>query len=296
VKSRTRSLKELVGEIKAEKKAERSPSETLKKIIDDYSLSGRFDRYVNAHKEELARYISDHESSPTLFRASAAGKCQQYQAFKAVDQPYTDTVNRPGRQMRALYNGTFGHLRWHFMFDALDEAGLVISEAAEESHVHPEISLSGSIDRRITFDYMGVPFKAVIDYKTIASRYWKMLVKPQWDHFMSQHAYDLLGFEGDAFMLLYENKDTQELKIYDNPYDEVTRRRLRTMYANMTKWVAQYKLDEQPRIVLPLIVRWCKWCEFQKACLQEHPDLPEQQKRIGEEEVDEDDGEVDPIW
>jgi hypothetical protein len=286
-------LKAFVDSLKAEDKAERTPSATLLKIIEDYSASDRFDQFVLTHRASLPDYISDHATSPRPFRASAAGKCQQSQVYNAVKHPETDKIRRPPRQFRALYNGTFSHLRWHLMFDALHADGIVTTLAAEELHINDDLKLSGSIDRLIEFQYLEEPFRTILDFKTIRAQYWKDLIKPQWDHFMSAHAYKMLHFDAKNYMLLYENKDTQELKIYDFAFDEVTERRLSSMYFNMAMWRDQYLCRDpiEVRIKLPLIVRWCRYCPWQKACLEEHPDLHEQQQRIGEEEMD--DGEVD---
>jgi hypothetical protein len=281
------ALSAFVKSIKSETKAERSPSATLAKIIEDYCASDRFDRFLDTMKSSLPEYISEHQT-PRLFTASAAGKCQQQQVFKAVRMPKTDKQNRPPRQFRALYNGTFSHLRWHIMFDALHYDGTVVTFEKEHRRFNDGLNLSGAIDRLIQFDYMGKPFKSVIDFKTIKSSDFVALRKPQWDHYLSQHAYSLLGYDSNGGMVLYENKDTQEIKVFDFPYDEVTTQRLRSMYANMERWVLQHR-SEVPmnaRELLPLIVKWCRYCEWQKACLVAHPDLPEQQNRIGEEESD----------
>jgi hypothetical protein len=290
-------LAAFVGKIKEEHKALDSPSATLAKLIDDYCKTPHFDTYLAAHRHDLVQYVDDKRQIRKRFRASAAGKCQQQQAFSVLAleglPPGTkfikSVVDRPARQYRALHNGTFSHLRWHLVFDALHEQCIVTTYRKEAYRVNHELDLDGTCDRIIGFPFDGREIVAIIDFKTIKSRYFERLIRPQDDHRMQHHAYRELHYEQDigrpidCWLMLYEDKNDHTLKIYDQPYDELTIKKLRRMYRDIPAWLEEMRRIDLPKTTkLPLIVTWCKVCEYQDACLLEHPDLKEQQLKIGE--------------
>ena len=305
------ALTPFIKQLKSETKAEKSPSATLKKIIDDYCTSGNFDSFLHKNKSNIEGYIADQgRPRSTRHRASQVGKCAQASAFALANKLYREAQPiealgtlqptqhsavrsiRPARQYRALYNGTFFHLRMHIMFDALHEQGIVRTLYAENLAYNEELSLSGTVDRVVEFDYLGKVYRGVIDYKSIKSRDFDHLIKPQTDHVWQQHAYDLLGlYEAHGFIMLYENKDTHDLKVFDRPYDEILRYKIIRELKQIDEYAVQVinGVPIENRINLPLIVTWCRYCSFEMACKAQHPDLEEQQARIGDDDDDEDD-------
>ena len=305
------ALTAFVKQLKDETKAEKSPSAMLKKMIDDYCLSGNFDAYLNKHKSKIESYIADQGLPRTSrHRASQVGKCAQASAFALANKQYrtahpTENLGteipvpystmrsiRPARQFRALYNGTFFHLRTHIMFDALHDNGTVRTLYAEHLAYNEEFSLSGTVDRVIEFDYLGETYRGVVDYKSIKSHDFDALIKPQTDHIWQQHAYDLLGlYKAHGYVMLYENKDTHDLKIFDRPYDEI----LRYKIIRELKQIEEYALQVvngvpfENRIDLSLVVTWCRYCPYEMACKLQHPDLEERQLRIGDDDDDDTD-------
>jgi hypothetical protein len=284
-------LAAFVTSIKEETKAERSASATLRKIIDDYSMSGKFDAYLAAHKDDLATYVSD-QSLPrrSRFRASQVGKCLQETAFKIAGFPeHRTSSKRPARQYRALHNGTFMHLRYHLMFDAMHEAGLVTTLYSEDLVYLDALDLSGTVDRVVEFPYLGKTIRAVLDFKSIKAAYFDALIKPETPHAKQQHAYDLFDkYHADVWLMVYENKDTHELKLYDFPYSDLTKQQIIRELRMVSEFVAQVAngIPIEDRIKLPLVVTWCRYCPYDPSCLLQHPDLREQQEGIGEEVED----------
>lgn len=264
------ALMSLVSEIKSETKAERSASETLKKIIDDYCKTDEFRKYLQTHRAEAGDYLEDATTPPGeyRYRASSAGKCLQAQAFKVVAKQLPlplDKVVRSAENQRALYNGTFMHMRYHMMFDALHEKGIVFTHAKEERHYDAESSVTGGIDRLIEFDYAGGRVSGVIDMKSIKSFNYGRLVQPEAAHEAQQACYRLLGFNADRWFMLYEDKDTHALKIYDLPYREGAVDDLRARYKRADEWIEAYIQSNQlPK--LELDTQWCNWCEYQTVC------------------------------
>ena len=300
-KKSTSGLAAIIGSIKADDKAKKSPSTYLRKVIDDYCveevfdprrnrMTTVFDLYISTHANDLKKYVDTAEDERKgRFRGSAAGKCPQQQAYDIVHREAPtmltpSAVNRPARQMRALYNGTFGHIRWHMMFDALHERGLVRTLFAEDHRLNAELSMSGTIDRMIEFEFEEETLRAIVDFKTMKARYFDQLTGPNEDHMLQHHSYDELDYKADFWIMLYENKDTHELKIYDTPYSEVAKRKLRNRYEVMPVWIEQFKRGDIQRINLPLVTNWCNYCPWQKQCAQEHPDLADQQARAGDDE------------
>lgn len=271
-----------ISNIKARDKAERSPSETLKALVESYTGSDEFDKYMLANSWRIPQYIKASEGVKTRYRGSAAGKCVQQQAFNVLmhETPEssilvgTEGFVRPARQMRALHNGTFGHARWHLVFDGLHERGEVETLCNEVRNVSSTLNLSGSLDRMIAFPFEGERFTAVIDFKTMKSGYWMPLREPQADHARQHHAYRILGWKANAWMMLYENKDTHELKIYDREYDDVITKELLNNYAIMETWVGEVENNAPLTVTLPLETTWCGFCNFRKPCKLLHPEEP----------------------
>jgi hypothetical protein len=298
------ALSRFVQSIKDEDRASHSIGDTLKKILDDYTGSREFQQYCSDHAEDAAKYLKKQEGERQgRWRASSAGKCVQAQAFDVVLNELAEKLDdhdwfkearttnplhvpllyievvRPARQVRALDNGTFGHVRWHMVFDALHEKGIVTTLFAEELRYYPLLQLSGTCDRVVEFKYGGKMVRAVIDFKTIKTRYFTTLIGPQRDNAAQQHAYDLMGFGADVFIMLYECKDDQELKLYDRPYDPDLIATMDREYKLANRWVDQLLEGRKPDVELPLETSWCSWCPWNKTCAKLHPDRPDLVKK-----------------
>lgn len=271
-------LAKFVRTIKADSKADRSPAEYLKKIIDDYDRSGEFDKYITTHADYVSKYLTPEKRGRGWWRSSAAGKCLQEQAFNFIEdrnrfersEPIT---RRPPEQHRALNNGTFVHIRWHLFFDALHEKGLVRTLWAEELRYDDERILSGTVDRVIEFEFDSETIRAIIDFKSMKANYFDPLLEPQLDHAMQQHAYKFFKYGVGWWIMLYENKNTHVLKIFARQYDDVMIEKLNEQYRKLNNWVSLIDAgainDQLPP--LPLITDWCRYCEWNKACLSLHP-------------------------
>lgn len=269
------NLKDLVAEIKSETKAEASAGATLKKIIDDYLLTDKFRDYLGDHRADAVQYIPERGDPPGRFRASSAGKCLQEQCFKAAKKAGlnfpTNVVNRPARNARALLNGTFSHVRWHMIFDALHAEGTVETLAFEVRSYNGQLQLTGAFDRLVRFVYGTASITILVDFKTIKSYSFTNLVGPTPDHAAQQHSYEMLnGYGADKWAMLYEDKDTQEIKIYEQDYDHEMFANLRNRYALGNAWmnaaIKTQSVFDLPK--LPLQTDWCRWCNYQTICGQ----------------------------
>lgn len=269
-------LARVVRRIKDDAKAQKTPSTLLKSIIDAYCVSGCFDDYLWQNRQNVMKYFSNPgEDRSENFRASAAGECAQAQAYtvlvkKGLMEERRD-VPRPAKTMRALYNGTFFHVRCHMMFDALDHDGVIETLYAEKRFINKELSLGGTVDRGIALTFNEERIEANLDFKSMASKYFNELYKPSAANMAQQHAYHLLGARGTLWMMLYENKDTHEMMVFDFPYSEIELHRLKRQYDLINAWVANVENKTMQTVTLPLITDWCNWCPFNADCLKDNP-------------------------
>jgi len=263
-------LADFAKEFKRQDRAQEDVSAYLGKVIDDYMVDpDRLDDYVSEHLDKVKLYFTKPDGiTRQPYRASSAGKCLQQQAFKARDWPETDAVNRKPAQQRALSTGTFIGVRWHMVFDALHDLGLVETIAAEVRFSNPTLHLGGSPDRIIRVPILDRE-PIILDFKTIKARYWEQLLAPQQAYIDQVHAYKLL-MEGlseytqpTRYCILYENKNTHELKIYDRPFEDAKLHQLRENYDMLEHW-------DGIEPTLPLNTDWCIYCPWQKACKAIH--------------------------
>ena len=273
-------LARFTASIKATDKAKRNPAEALLHIIDEYTLSQQFDEYMTRHAADLVRYLKPERTRPGRWRASAAGKCLQSQAFTTAEKLKPGRFKRSlipqqrnANTYRALANGTFTHIRWHFVFDALHEAGTVRTIVAEDLRVVENQRVSGTVDRVIEFDYGGEVIRAIIDFKSMKSTYFDPLVEPAPDHVLQVSSYALFSYGAKWYMLLYECKNTHKLKIYARKFDELVVAQVVENLRKLNNWtdlVLEGAIDDQlPR--LPLITDWCRFCEWTEDCKKLNP-------------------------
>jgi len=274
-------LAKFTASIKAVDKAKRNPAESLVAIIDAYTESGQFDTYITEHAADVVKYLKPETKRAGRWRASAAGKCLQEQAFNVVDREKPGRFKRgpaitPRRveTLRALANGTFTHIRWHMLFDALRANGEVETLFAEDLRYYEDGKLSGTVDRVIEFRFDGEIIRAVIDFKSMKTTYFDPLLEPADDHEMQQMAYSLFKYDASWWMMLYECKNTHKLKVYARKYDEL---KIGKVYDNLRKlnnWVDLVVVgainDQLPR--LPLITTWCRYCQWNAPCKALNPE------------------------
>lgn len=245
-------------------------SEYLEKIIDDYTLSGEFDDYLKRHAEDVVKYLRpDNTIRTVMFRASSAGTCWQEQCFRATGEPESDVITRPAKQIRALHNGTFLHARYHLYFDALEEKGLLRTIAAETLREDKEFELSGTIDRVIAFDRGGVTKVFVVDFKSIKSAQFRKLAGegPKPEHAKQQMKYHILKWNADGWCMLYEDKDSHDIRIYTKPYDTELIEQIKKEHKRAMEWVELRKTGANYPFPPDMLSRtWCNYCPYRAKC------------------------------
>lgn len=274
-------LARFTASIKATDKSNRNPAEKLLQIINDYTQTEQFDAYITRHAADVVRYLKPDIVRPGRWRASSAGSCLQEQAFRTVAREKAGRFSagpaitqRKSETMRALANGTFMHIRWHLLFDALGELGYVETLFAEDLRYDKQTQLSGTVDRVIEFEFEGKPLRAIIDFKSMKSTYFDPLLEPTPSHEMQQMAYDLFGYDADCWMMLYECKNTHKLKIYARRYNPAQVQHVVDNLRKLNNWVDLVNVgaidDQLPH--LPLITDWCRYCHWSVPCKKLNPD------------------------
>jgi hypothetical protein len=253
-------------------------SEYVEKLLEDVAQSGdEFDAYLKANAAKLPGYFApDNVERSVLFRASSAGTCWQAQVYKAAGVPESNVVKRPGKQLRALHNGTFTHARYHMYFEFLQSKGLLKIIAAEEMRENAEFQLSGTVDCVIEIKWLEKTLRFVVDFKSIKAKYFQELLwspqgpgGPKKEHEAQQAKYDILGWGADGWMMIYEEKDSHEVKVFAKAYNQGLITKIKGEHAAAIAWVAA----REGKLPLPPIVldrKWCSYCEWKKTCTKEN--------------------------
>jgi len=202
----------------------------IKEKIDDFYLSKQRDR----DKEHF--YITD------------AGKCPRsvYFQFKKIPKKPMDA-----RVMRVFEHGDHTHLR---IISSLFSLGLV---KATEIDIPNKEFIHGRADVIITID--GEPY--VVEIKSMNSSSFSRLEAPDPDHYKQIQMY-LYFFNIKKGIVLYENKNTQELKEFAVDYDETT---VRDILEKFHILMEQIKSNIIPSV--NNVDTWkCNYCAYAEEC------------------------------
>lgn len=136
-------------------------------------------------------------------------QCVRYLTYTLYKRPRGKNIS--SKLQRIFDVGKDMHIRYQNMFKEMDIL------VAMEVPVHNELPpIKGNADAIILKPY--TKERHVAELKTINSQSFRALIKPKFDHLIQVNLYMLLLniFRG---IVLYENKDTQEFKVYEVEYD-----------------------------------------------------------------------------
>lgn len=215
-------------------------------------LAARHDGKAEA--ELAAAILARPERDRSIgWSASSAGRCLREQAFKALRASSEDF---PLRTHNIFQNGHYVHLRHQV-------AGLRMGylEAVEVPVDLPDLKVKGTMDGKCS-DGGGAEFKS------INSRGFSQVRQfgPLSDHLFQINAY--MAASGiEFFHVLYENKDTQELKEFRIERDEELIKRNKALWEQLNE-----HMDNK---TLPPMLPECKklegrynQCQFASVCLK----------------------------
>jgi CRISPR/Cas system-associated exonuclease Cas4 (RecB family) len=208
----------------------------LKELIDKFYL----DREKGKDREQTRFYVTD------------AGRCQRTVFFKFKKAPREEIE---ARVLRLFEHGDYIH---RLILNTLFSLGLVRSS---EINIPPQQIISGRADAILTYENE----LYVLDIKSINSFIFKTLVQPKEDNFDQIQLY-LHFFQIPKGILLYVNKDTQELKefivVYDRSRSEALLKELQALKGKVENNVIPSRLSDYPDN------KQCQFCQFREICGQ----------------------------
>ncbi len=203
----------------------------LKELIDQFYR----DRFKD--REQKHFYVTD------------VARCPRQVYFKFKKYPKKETEPRV---LRIFDNGEQTHTR---IVSALFSLGVV--QAAEVKTPHGQL-FSGRADVIIGLD--GKP--CVVEIKSISKYKFDKLTAPDQGHLKQLQLY-LHYFKIPKGIVLYENKDNQELKEFLIDYDESLVKNILKEFEVLEK---QIKEDSIPPIPSDIEHWRCEYCEYQEEC------------------------------
>ncbi len=204
----------------------------LKEFIDKYYKDGQKD------KDQTHFYITD------------AGKCPRaiFFKFKKVSKEDIDP-----RVLRLFDHGDSIH---HLILKPLISLGLTVWG---EIKIPPQQIISGRADAVLSIENE----LYVLDIKSMNSMVFRGLDKPKEENVYQVQLY-LHFFNIKKGILLYVNKDTQELKEFIFEYDPVV---AKTLLANFYSLKEKIDSDIVPKRLDSWPDDWqCRYCQFKEIC------------------------------
>lgn len=208
----------------------------LKELIDKFYL----DRERSKNREQTRFYITD------------AGRCPRSIFFKFKRAPKEEM---DARVLRMFDHGDYIH---RLILNALFSLGLVRSS---EINTPPQKVISGRADAVLSWENE----LYVLDIKSMNSFLFKNLSQPKEENLDQLQLY-LHFFAIQKGILLYVNKDTQELKefivIYDRTRAEKLLNELDQLKTKIDGNIIPKRLEDFPSD------KQCQFCQFKEICKQ----------------------------
>lgn len=204
----------------------------LRELIDKFYLDRQKDR------EQHHFYITD------------AGKCPRAIFFKFKKVPREEME---ARVLRMFDHGDYIH---RLILNTLFSLGIVRSS---EISIPPQEIISGRADAIITLNNDIY----IIDIKSMNSMVFRSLTQPKEENIDQIQLY-LHFFKISKGILLYVNKDTQELKEFLVQYDEI---RSQALLADLSNLKVKIDSDVIPQRIPGYPNEWqCQYCQFKEIC------------------------------
>jgi len=211
----------------------------LKELIDKFYLDREKERKERRDKERTQFYISE------------AGRCPRNVFFKFKRVPAREME---AERLRLLEHGDYIH---QLVLRPLFSLRLIRST---EVDIPPQEIIKGRADAIISIN--GQPH--VLDIKSISGRMnlEKMTEPKQEDYYQIQLYLHYFGIKKG--ILLYMNKDTQELKEFPIDYSDGLTKQLLTNFETLKSKIEKNII---PQRLVDYPTNWqCSYCEFREIC------------------------------
>jgi len=173
-------------------------------LTNRHWIEGQFDGLITKSKKQ---------SHPTNeFRPHWAGKCSRL--IQLIQNGLVTESALEHRVQRIFDVGTDRHLRYGKYFEELG----ILKDTEKNMLVYIEpIVLVGRCDFIVVSPHSS---DFLVELKTINSKGFGLLNHPQYDHFLQWNLYSG-GLKISEGAILYENKDTQAMKVFPVIFDEI---------------------------------------------------------------------------
>jgi len=154
-------------------------------------------------------------NDPGWFHPSAFGnECDAFHAFRYLGAPAIQNIEP---RLQRVFD--YGNDREGYLQQYTAKAGISLIKTNKDRRIEiPHLHIRGELDNWVENPITKKRY--VIDYKTMRSDLWKNLTEVTQSHFLQLHPYQ---FAKETYLgyVLYENKDTQELKVMPSDFNGV---------------------------------------------------------------------------
>ncbi len=170
-------------------------------------------KWIIAALEGVQYSSGTGRDDPGWFHPSAlAHECEAYLAFRFLGAPAVQVLEAKTQRIFDLGSGRDEYLK-RDMFNS----GISVITTEEERHIEiPSLRIRGDLDDVVIHPRTGKLY--VIDFKTMRQERWTELSGVDKGHHWQVHPY-MFGKQTDKAYLIYENKNTQDLKILKADWD-----------------------------------------------------------------------------
>lgn len=217
---------------------------------------------------ELLREPDPNRRNPNLFHASGAGGCRRQQVIlRAEHSALGKRIDDLGAKQR-FAEGRWSHIKWQLV---LHHMGLL--QRAEFVVEYAPWSVMGSPDGVLVLPWLSKNTEFLLEVKGVSDYRFGRILRtgsPEKDHIFQTHSY-IQALELSNILYLYENKNTQDIKIFYQKRDIRIVQELRERFKYMNRHIKEGVLPIPDCRLEPtdIMYRYCPVRDYCKQRLKE---------------------------
>lgn len=186
------------------------PEGALKRLATAMKTPGG---WIVSRVEFVQQSSGSYRRDPGWFHPSSlGGECDAQLAFQFLGAPGIESISA---QTRRIFDNGSGRDLW--LKTDFKKAGIsLIKEEDDRKILIESLRIRGELDEWI--EHPETKKRAVVDFKTMNSTYWKALDTIKRDHHLQLHPYMYAKETWEGY-IWYENKDTQEVKLKEGHFN-----------------------------------------------------------------------------
>ena len=186
------------------------PESALKRLASAMKNPGG---WITSRVEFVQQSQGTYRMDPGWFHPSSLGdECDAKLAFQFLGAPGIESISA---QSRRIFDNGSGRDLW-LKTDFANAGISLIKEEDDRKICIEHLRIRGELDEWVQHPETKV--RAIVDFKTMNSTYWKALETIRHDHHLQLHPY-MYGKETWNGYIWYENKDTQEVKLKEGHFN-----------------------------------------------------------------------------